>query len=322
MASHAAPKNPRYLGYVGGIAVATGIGAALAVAGQGTAHADEKDSGAKTGAVDAGPAKTEAKSGATTGTKTKKPFSKIAAQAQKTVDQAAKSVTSAAHDALAPKSPRARPAKPTDKQFEATQVKLLKEAFTPKAATVTPSAPATPTIKSTVSPSAAKTAESSVATNTAAAAAIPGLPDPFRADDPDPDDMPSAILELRNSFVGGFDPTLQPYAREGFEAAYRFSQTVPYLNVAVPITKILPAVGQALTGDDSAKAASQVIVNQVLLTTQPVSLLYYGYDELADLANLESEGTALKQQFYVTAWNTLDPLDLLHVAGDSGLTTE
>lgn len=52
---------------------------------------------------------------------------------------------------------------------------------------------------------------------------------------------------------------------------------------------------------------------------QPVSLLFYGYDELADLANLEAEGSAVKDQFYTTAWDTLDPLGLLHVKDESGL---
>ena len=53
--------------------------------------------------------------------------------------------------------------------------------------------------------------------------------------------------------------------------------------------------------------------------TQPVSLLYYGYDELADLANVEDTASALKQQFYSTVWDTVDPLGLLHVEGESGI---
>jgi hypothetical protein len=48
-------------------------------------------------------------------------------------------------------------------------------------------------------------------------------------------------------------------------------------------------------------------------------LIYYGYDELADLANLEVEASTLKDQFYTTAWDTLDPLGVLHVKGESGL---
>jgi hypothetical protein len=307
MASKTAPK---YIGYVGGGAVAAGIGAAVAVAGQGTAHADEKDAGAKSGAVDAGPKKADSKARSNAFSK---PLSKIGSQAEQAADQVTKKLTAVAHKALKPTAkPQTAKVKPTAKEFEAEQVKLLKAAFTPKqSAAVTP----TPTVKSDTTPSAAK----SVDTGTVNAAAIPGLPDPFRAVDPVPDDMPAAVLGLRNSFVNGFDPTLQPYAREGFEAAYRFGQTVPYLNAVVPITTILPAVGQALNGNDEAKQASQLIINELLKTTQPVSLLYYGYDELADLANLEDEGTALKQQFHSTVWDTLDPLGLLHVKGESGL---
>jgi hypothetical protein len=224
MASHAAPT--KHIGYVGGLAVAAGIGAALAVASQGTAHADEKDAGAKT--VDAGPKK-DAK------TKVSKPFakplSKVGDQAEKSADQAAKKLTAVVNKALKPTTkPQTAKAKPTAKDFEAQQVKLLKDAFTPKQATVV-----SPAVKSNITPSAAKAADTGAVTT----AAIPGLPDPFRADDPDPDDMPTAILGLRNSFVNGFDPALKPYAREGFEAAYRFSQTVPYLNAVVPITTIL-----------------------------------------------------------------------------------
>jgi hypothetical protein len=307
MASKAAPK---YIGYVGGVAVAAGIGTALAVAGQGTAHADGKDASAKSGAVDAGPKKADAEKRANAFSK---PLSKVGSQAEQAADQVTKKLTAAVHTALKPTAkPQTAKVKPTAKEFEAEQVTLLKAAFTPKkAAAVTP----TPTVRTDTTRIAAK----SVDPGTVNAAASPGLPDPFRAVDPAPDDMPAPVLGLRNTFVSVFDPTLQPYAREGFEAAYRFSQTVPYVNAVVPITTILPAIGQALNGDAEAKQASQIIVNELLKTTQPVSLLYYGYDELADLANLEDQGTALKQQFYSTVWDTLDPLGLLHVKGESGL---
>lgn len=302
MASKAAPK---YIGYVGGVAVAAGIGAAVAVAGQGTAHADEKDAGAKSGAVDAGPKKVDAKSPAHTFSK---PLSKVGNQAEQAADQVTKKLTAAVTKALKPAAkPQTAKSKPTAKEFEATQVKLLKEAFTPKkAAAVTP----TPKVKS-------DTATKSVAA-VEAAGDVP-LTNPFRANDPDPDDMPAPVLGLRDTFVGALDPTLQPYAREGFEAAYRVTQVVPWVNTVVPVTKILPAVAQALAGDDEAKRASQVIVNELLKTTQPVSLLYYGYDELADLANVEDTGSELKQQFYSTVWDTVDPLGLLHVKGESGI---
>lgn len=313
MASQGAP---RYIGYVGGVAVAAGIGAALAVASQGTAHADDNETGTKSGAVDAGPAKQDAKPRADAFSK---PLAKVGSQAE----QASKSIQTAVQAALKP-TPKSQgtTVKPTAKQFEAAQVKLLKDAFTPtKTAAVSSTSASnavstpTPTVKSEATPSAAK----STVTNTVSTAASPSLPNPFRADDPDPDDMPTTVLDLRNTFVGAFPSTLQPYAREGFEAAYRFSQTVPYVNAVVPITKILPAIGQALNGDADAKRASQLIINELLKTTQPVALVYYGYDELADLTNQEAEGTALKQQFYSGVWDALDPLGLLHVKGESGL---
>jgi hypothetical protein len=64
---------------------------------------------------------------------------------------------------------------------------------------------------------------------------------------------------------------------------------------------------------------AQIIINELLKTTGPVSLLYYGYDQIADLANRESEARQLKEQFYSTVWDTVDPFALLHEAGDHGL---
>ena len=174
MASKAAPK---YIGYVGGVAVAAGIGTALAVAGQGTAHADEKDAGAKSGAVDAGPKKAEAKTHGLS-----KPLSKVGSQAEKAVNDATKKVTAAVTKALKPTvKPQTATSKPTAKEFEATQVKLLKAAFTPKKAAVTPKVKSDSSAKSV---SAAEAAGDAPFTN------------PFRADDPDPDDMPAPVLGL------------------------------------------------------------------------------------------------------------------------------
>jgi hypothetical protein len=93
---------------------------------------------------------------------------------------------------------------------------------------------------------------------------------------------------------------------------------IPWVNVVVPLTQILPELPGAIAGD---KIASQRIVNELLITTGPLSFLYYGYDELADLANVEAEGQALKEEIYVNAWNILDPFAQLHVKGESGLET-
>jgi hypothetical protein len=95
---------------------------------------------------------------------------------------------------------------------------------------------------------------------------------------------------------------------------------VPWVNVVVPITKIVPNLAPAL-GDDftAARDARQIIINELIKTTPPGAFLYYGYDLVADLINLEEPADALKQQFFITAWNILDPLQLAHNPGKSGI---
>ena len=80
----------------------------------------------------------------------------------------------------------------------------------------------------------------------------------------------------------------------------------------------MPALIQLLGGDT---AGAQIAVNQLLLTTEPVSLLYDGYDEIADLLNVEDTAFAAKEQLYITLWDSADPAGLLHSLGDSGLLT-
>ena len=56
----------------------------------------------------------------------------------------------------------------------------------------------------------------------------------------------------------------------------------------------------AAQGDkDCAPTAS----NQLLLTTGPVSLLCYGYDQIADLLKMELSAQAAKQDLYATLSN-------------------
>ena len=57
-----------------------------------------------------------------------------------------------------------------------------------------------------------------------------------------------------------------------------------WVNIVVTVSKILPAVLLAAQGD---KDCAQTASNQLLLTTGPVSLLYYGYGQFADLLNME-----------------------------------
>jgi hypothetical protein len=107
--------------------------------------------------------------------------------------------------------------------------------------------------------------------------------------------------------------------REGYEAAYRASQIVPYVNVAIPVGEIVKVLPGLAAGDAAAKDSAQIIVNQLLLTTPPVSLVYYMYDEIADLLNVEEEAQARKEEFYALAWDTLDPQFLLHNQGNPGI---
>jgi hypothetical protein len=155
-------------------------------------------------------------------------------------------------------------------------------------------------------------AEAAVVSQAAATTDAQGS-DPFRADDPWPTDMPADVLNIEKTVVGALPAVIAPIVREAFEFAYRTSQVIPYVNVPIPLTQIL----QALAGGSS--TAVQTTINQLLLTTQPVSFLYYGFDELADLMNIEEQGYATKQQFYATVWDMLDPAGALHVPGTSGI---
>lgn len=152
----------------------------------------------------------------------------------------------------------------------------------------------------------------------AAVTADDPLSNPFRPDDPDPKGVPATVLRLRDAILAPLPEELQPYVREVLELAYRSSQIVPWVNTVVPITEILPALVLAVRGD---KDAAQIAVNQLLLTTGPVSTIYYGYDEVADLLNVEDGAWALKEQFYATVWDAVDFAFLLHNPGESGLET-
>jgi len=109
---------------------------------------------------------------------------------------------------------------------------------------------------------------------------------------------------------------LAPLFREAYEAVYRASQIVPWLNVIVPVTNIARALVQAFQGD---RAGAQVAINQLLLTTGPVALLYWGFDELADLLNIEDTAPATRQNLAATLWDSPDWPGLLHVPGQSGI---
>ena len=146
-----------------------------------------------------------------------------------------------------------------------------------------------------------------------------GIPNPFRADDPEPVDVPDAVVGVRDQLQAAVGPDLAPYVREGVEQAYRGSQMIPWVNAVVPITKIVPLIGPATGEGETALAARQVIVNELIKTTPPGSFLYYGYDLVADLANQEEAAAALKEQAFIGVWDLLDFGNFLHNDGESGI---
>jgi hypothetical protein len=175
--------------------------------------------------------------------------------------------------------------------------------------------PLSPSTPPSTAPSNTSVALASSTSAIAATTDDPGS-SPFRADDPDPTGMPGSLIQARNLVMFALPDELEPIFREAFEFVYRGSQMVPFVNTVVPIIEIIPAIIQALGGD---KAGAQIAINQLLLTTGPVSVLYYGYDEIADLLNVEEAAFAAKEQLYTGLWDALDPAGLLHEVGASGL---
>lgn len=294
--------STKYIGYLGGAAVAAGVGAAIAVAGAATANAE-----------------TEADAPTTEAPKTEsvtKPFERLTDRIEKVSSVVTKAATaskpkpSTEADASDSKLSDAGVSatqitvrKPTAKEFEAEQVERLKGLFQPReAATAT-------------EPAAAKSGSDTVT----AQAEESGLPNPFRAEDPEPVDVPDAVLDIRDQLVGAAPEALAPYVREGVEQGYRATQMIPWVNAVIPVSKIVPLIGPATGEGTEALRARQVIVNELIKTTPPGSFLYYGYDLVADLANQESEAAALKQQVFIGAWDLLDFGNFLHNDGESGI---
>lgn len=289
--------STKYIGYLGGAALAAGVGAAIAVAGAGTANADTTDGDVKTE-----PAKVEAKPDRPTPLeRLTDRIEKVAAEVTKKASASQAPSTSKPNDAgVSATQITVRKPKPTPQEFEAEQVERLRGLFQGGAA----------------APAAAKAGDD-IATQ--AEAAIPYEPNPFRAEDPAPVGIPDSVMEIRDQLIGAAPDELAPFVREGIEQAYRGSQMVPWVNAIVPITKILPLIGSAAGDDAAAKDARQVIVNELIKTTPPGSFLFYGYDLFADLANREDEAQALKVQAFTGVWDLLDPIEILHNTGESGI---
>lgn len=326
--------STRYIGYVGGVAVAAGVGAAIAVAGQGTAHADSTDSGAKSSTSSTSNAKTGPKRSAAKRVKPAKPQTNVKDKTEKPtgkletaaarVTQSVSAVSTSISDSLTkaakpvtPATPVAVKPKPSAEEFEAEQVTKLKSLFTPKQAAAPEPAPA-PTGKALAAPTAAPTAAATTDSDTAQPW------NPLRPNDqePDPTDFPDSVMALRDALMNltpeALDP-LDPLIREATEQIYRGSQIVPWVNAVIPISKILPALAPGLGDDAEGDRARQTIINELIKTTPPGSLLYYGYDIVADLINQEEAGQKLKEQIVGTVWDLLDPFQLAHVTGESGI---
>jgi hypothetical protein len=324
--------SAKYLGYVGGAAVAVGVGAALATASQGTAHADTETKSVSSETK--GPEKVDTAGPQDKAEKkaTKGPGPKL----EKRLDKLADDVSAAVKSAPKPKFDTKDAVKNLQKQFATSATTLqsdLDNATATPVKTVKPVTPLADLAKRASETAAAlvntpklqapdaSTIDADGASDITAAATEWSI-NPFRPMPPEPvpDDMPALVWNLEQAAIGVFDgaPVVQPFVREGFEAGYRFTQVIPWVNVLVPLTNIAGDFGPAVGGD---KNATQRIVNNLLVTTQPVAIAFYGYDQIADLINLEAPAQDLKQWFYATTWDVLDPFGLLHVPrqGNSGL---
>ena len=174
-------------------------------------------------------------------------------------------------------------------------------------------------------PSAATAATESTeatASSTAAASATinpaTAFWNPFRwmPPEPAPQDMPGPIWTLEQSFMAVFPNQVKAVAREGFELGYRLTQTIPWVNIIIPFTNIITELPNAFAGD---KAAAQRVINNLIVTINPVAILYYGYNEVADVLNLEAPALQLQTWFISSLWNLFDPFALLHIRGEAGL---
>jgi hypothetical protein len=303
----------KYIGYVGGAAIAAGVGAAIAVAGQGTAHADAD--GAK-------PASSESKASSTA--KDAKSVKKDAS----TSNSKRPSVKTAADTAESVSPPKFDPSDAIEdlkKQFAGAKP-TTPESVTPLATKASEAASVlVKTLDAAPLPKVVQTAAAAAADNWWYAPNTAPLPwdiNPFRPGDPIPEGMPEVIWQLEKGFVNLFSPLplLQPVVREGFELGYRATQVIPWVNIVLPLTNIVAQVPNLTSGDPVLfKDATQSIINNLLVTTQPVAILFYGYDAIADAINLEYQAQDLKDRFYTASWDLIDFLGILHNKGVSGL---
>lgn len=142
-----------------------------------------------------------------------------------------------------------------------------------------------------------------------AAAAEAHDPNPFRVDDPLDPAVPDFVYSILAGVQGFIPDEFDPIAREAAEATFRISQMVPWVNFPVPAVTIVSLLESAVTGD---KAATQRIIEQLILTVPVAGIAYWGYDQVADTLNYEAEGAALKRETLDLVWDTIDFAHLLH----------
>lgn len=350
--------SAKYLGYLSGAAVAAGVGAAIAVAGQGTAHADT-DSTSSSSSASSSSESDSPKSKASKGKdidrdtteKADKPDTKIDdvdAEPERTAKHdrpkfdpadAVRELTKQFGMAKPPKSDddaddeadvtkdvaEVEPTADDDEDQEDGDVAAPQPVFQPVSDLATKASEAVAALTkplTPVTPAAADTDSDSDVEATAGP--VPWSINPFRPTPPEPapNDMPGALWDIEQTVINAFAPApfLQPFVREGFEAAFRGSQFIPFVNAVIPAVNIIGQLPNLASGDPVVfRTATQSIINNLIVTLHPVSVLYYGYDEVADFINLEYEAQQLKELFYTTAWDILDPFALLHNRGQSGL---
>lgn len=288
--------NNKYVGYVGGVAVAVGVGAAIAAAGQGTAAADsgrsDSTGSAHSSQTDAGPKKSDTVSTAHSRPRSTLGSTSDASPADVSKVPAAASVSTVKTSASA--------------VVQVDRLANLSTGRSARSAAAVDSGSTGTSSSSVSSPSASDTVS------------VPWSPNPLRPmpPEPAPNDMPGPIWSLEEAVVNAFPDFFKPLPREIFEAGYRVSQMIPWVNVVVPLSNVGANLQAALAGD---KAATQRIVNNLIVTLAPVAFLYYGYNEIADLVNLEQQALDLQTWAITTAWDVLDPFQLLHNRGESGL---
>lgn len=313
--------------YLGGAAVAAGIGAAVAVGGAATAHAE---TGADTTATPvASESNVTEKTTAKAGDKVTAAVKQVAARVEKSaaaVESAVRKASSAsksfdpaetvrdlkrgfdgAESRLQQRVAKATSTRGSDDLFAGGSGLLAKASTTARA------------LKPTTEHAEAKDlsrAASQAEARRDSGAGDAFLTNPFRENDPDPDPagMFGPLLDARDA-VRAVNPIkqLDPVVREGFEAGYRVSQMIPWVNLPIPLL-------QLATGTHEQQRIAQATVNQLLLTLPPVGIVYYGYDQAADLLNVEQGAAELKHKFFATVWG-IDFINLLHNSGQSGLPT-